>query len=75
MEQKIITAPSADELNRVIESQMKEGWKPVGGHTVATVHTENRFSGSQMRGSHNTMEYAQTMIRTNDKPELLTEEK
>ncbi len=58
MKQKIITANKVSSLNTKIEDYIKEGWVPVGGHTVVTVNIEVIHAG-QRRIYDN--QYSQTM--------------
>ncbi len=61
MEQKIITSRHASDLNKKIGEMIKEGWSPVGAHTVLTTHVQNRFAGMQHKDTIFEYEYAQTM--------------
>ena len=63
MEQLIITAHSAGELNKKIREMMAEGWKPVGSHQVIQTHIQNRYSGMQHKDSIIEVEYSQTMSK------------
>lgn len=44
MEQKIITANSAIDLNIKIIKAIADGWTPVGSHRVVEHHRQNRYS-------------------------------
>ncbi len=61
MKQKIITAKSASELNRMISEMQKEFWEPIGSHQVVVVHEQKRFAGSQHKDTIFEREYSQTM--------------
>lgn len=61
--QIIITSGSASSLNQKIADKMKEGYVPVGSHTVAQEHAQNRYSGSQHMDTQYRVEYAQTMVK------------
>lgn len=63
MEYKILSSPSPDELTRLVNQLISEGWKPVGGHGVVQTRSINRFSGTQHRDTLITTEYSQTMIK------------
>lgn len=63
MEQKIITASSAHSLNSKIKEMIDEGWKPIGSHQAAVVHSQNRFAGSQHMDTRHEVEYSQTMVK------------
>lgn len=63
MEYKIVTANSASGLSNSINNLIKEGWKPVGSHTVAMEHEQKRFSGMQHKDTTYKYEYSQTMIK------------
>ena len=56
MEQKVITAFSATQLNEKIAEHIKEGWQPVGSHIVVCTLTQQTMNRTQF--SH---EYSQTM--------------
>jgi hypothetical protein len=45
---KIITASSASELNKLINKYESEGWKAIGSHYVVEKHRQNRFRGSEL---------------------------
>jgi hypothetical protein len=55
---KILTAHTASELNRQIESHIEDGWSIVGSHQVAVVHEQNRFAGSQHKDTIVEREYS-----------------
>ena len=61
--QIIITSGSASALNQKIADKMKEGFVPVGSHTLAMEHAQNRYSGSQHMDTIYKSEYAQTMVK------------
>ena len=61
MEQKIITARTAGELNRKISEMQKEFWEPIGSHSVVVTREQNRFAGSQHKDTIFEHEYSQTM--------------
>lgn len=61
MEQKIITAKSASELNKKISDLQKECWEPIGSHQVVTKHEQKRFAGTQHKDTIFESEYSQTM--------------
>lgn len=65
MEQKIITAHSATELNWGLIVLAKEGWKPLGSHHVVETHHQNRFSGMQHKDTVIEREYSLTIQREN----------
>ena len=57
MEQKVITAFSATQLNEKIAQHIKDGWQPVGSHiVVCTISLQETINRKQF--SH---EYSQTM--------------
>jgi predicted P-loop ATPase/GTPase len=55
---KILTAHTASELNKQIESYIKDGWSIVGSHQVVVVHEQNRFAGSQHKDTIVEREYS-----------------
>ena len=61
MEQKIITSSSASGLNSKIAEMQKEGWEPIGGHTVTVEEEYAQYAGSQYRRTLRTHEFQQTM--------------
>jgi hypothetical protein len=61
MEQKIITSRHASDLNKKIEEMIKEGWEPVGGHTVLTTLEQKQFAGNEHKRTIFEYEYAQSM--------------
>lgn len=61
MEQKVITASSAAELNKKIEEYIGKKWKPVAGHIISILHIQKRFSGNQHKDTIYEREYSQTM--------------
>ena len=63
MEQKIITSSSASGLNQKIAELQKEGWEPIGSHSVVVIHEQKRFAGTQHRDTIVEREYSQTMRR------------
>jgi len=63
MEQKIITAHSASDLNARLADLMKEGWKPIGSHQVVVSHEQNRFSGMQHKDTIVQHEYSLSVQR------------
>lgn len=63
MEQKIITAHSASDLNAKLADLMKEGWKPMGSHQVVEVHHQMRFSGMQHKDTMIEREYSLSVQR------------
>lgn len=64
MEQKIITARHASDLNKRIEEMIKDGWQPVGSHTVLTTLEQNQFAGNEHKRTIFEYEYAQTMKKS-----------
>ena len=63
MEYKILTSSSPDELTRRVNELIKDGWKPVGGHSVVVTHSQNRFSGTQHMDTRHQTEYSQTIVK------------
>jgi len=60
-EQKIITSRHASSLNAKIVEMQSDGWECVGGHSVITIHSQNRFAGMQHKDTTFENEYSQTM--------------
>jgi len=65
MEYNILYAPSPEGLVKKVEEHMKQGWKPIGGHSVVEEHRQNRYSGSQHMDTIIKVEYSQTIVKTN----------
>jgi hypothetical protein len=63
MEQKIITSSSASGLNQKIAEMQKEGWEPIGSHSVVTTHEQKIFSGLEHKRTEFEREYSQTIKR------------
>lgn len=61
MEQIILTAGSASELNTKIKQMIEQGWEPIGPHQVVEVHHQLRYSGMQHKDTHVQSEYSQTV--------------
>lgn len=61
MEQKIITAHNATELNARITKMIAEGWEPVGSHQVVTKLEQRVYSGMEHKRTEFDLEYSQTM--------------
>jgi hypothetical protein len=65
MEQKIITAYSASDLNETLVKLLKEGWKPIGPHQVVETHHQMRFAGMQHKDTTINREYSLSVQREN----------
>jgi hypothetical protein len=63
MDYKVITSSSPEQLTTRVNEYIKEGWKPVGGHSVVETHRQNRFSGSQHMDTIIKSEYSQTITK------------
>jgi len=63
MDYKIITSSSPEQLSSRVMDYIKEGWKPVGGHSVVEIHRQNRFSGQQHMDTTIKVEYSQTITK------------
>ena len=61
MEQKILTASSASELNRKIAEAIQEGYTPIGSHHVVEKHHQMRYAGMQHKDTIIEVEYSQTV--------------
>jgi hypothetical protein len=64
---KILTAHTASELNRLIESNIEDGWSVVGSHQVAVVHEQNRFAGTQHKDTIIEREYSISIEKDSEK--------
>ena len=62
---KILTAHTASELNKMIESHIQDGWSVVGSHQV--VHEQNRFAGTQHKDTIIEREYSISMQKGSNK--------
>jgi hypothetical protein len=63
MDYKIITSSSPEQLSSRVMEYIKEGWKPIGGHSVVETHRQNRYSGSQHMDTQIKSEYSQTITK------------
>jgi len=63
MDYKILTSGSPDQLTTRVNEYIKEGWKPIGGHSVVETHRQNRYSGSQHMDTLIKVEYSQTITK------------
>jgi len=63
IEQKILTASRAEDLNSKIKTAIEDDWVPVGSHTVRQVYSICQYRGNQLGGTQHDVEYAQTMRR------------
>jgi hypothetical protein len=63
MEHKIITSSSAHGLNSKIKELQEDGWEPIGGHGVVTIHAQNKYAGRQFMTTEYRIEYSQTMTK------------
>jgi len=62
-EYKILSARTKGELETQVKGLMTDGWKPVGGHQVETIHMQNVYAGNQHKHTTYQREYTQTIIR------------
>jgi hypothetical protein len=63
MDYKVITSSSPEQLTTRVNEYIKEGWKPVGGHSVVETKRQNRFSGQQHIDTLIHSEYSQTITK------------
>jgi hypothetical protein len=63
MEYVVIYASSPKELSSKVRIYIGEGFKPLGSHQVATIHSQNRFRGDQHVDTKHELEYSQTLIK------------
>ena len=63
MEYKILSSTSPEGLTERVNNLLKDGWKPIGGHSVVEEHRQNRFRGDQHVDTIVKTEYSQTMVR------------
>ena len=61
MQKKVITADSAAELNKKIQTYSEEGWQVTGSHKVVEIHRQNRFRGSELVDTIIKSEYSITI--------------
>lgn len=59
----VITSNHAEGLTSMVKKWMKNGWKPLGGHSVVETHRQNRYAGTQHMDTIIKVEYSQTMVR------------
>ena len=72
MKIKILTAGSPERLNSLLEDHIADGWEPIGSHSVAVIHSQNRYSGTQHMDTLHKLEYAITIRMTNNDPRIET---
>jgi hypothetical protein len=63
MDYKILVGESPNELTRLVNDHIKEGWVISGSHQVVIRREQNRYSGQQHMDTLNQLEYTQTIIR------------
>ncbi len=63
MEVMIISSSSVDGLNTKINTNLQNGWKPLGSHQVVRSHSQNRFRGDQLADTIHQSVYSITMIK------------
>jgi len=63
MEYKILVGESPNELTRLVNDHIKEGWVISGSHQVVIRREQNRYSGQQHMDTLNQLEYTQTIIK------------
>lgn len=65
MDYKILVGESPNELTRLVNEKLNDGWTILGSHQVVIRREQNRYSGSQHMDTLNQLEYTQTMTKTN----------
>ena len=63
MDYKILVGESPNELTRLVNDHIKEGWVISGSHQVVIRREQNRYSGQQHMDTLNQLEYTQTIIK------------
>jgi len=63
MEYKILVGESPNELTRLVNEKLNDGWTILGSHQVVIRREQNRYSGQQHMDTLNQLEYSQTMIK------------
>jgi hypothetical protein len=63
MEVMIISSSSVDGLNTKINTNLQNGWKPMGSHQVVRSHSQNRFRGDQLADTIHQSVYSITMVK------------
>ena len=66
MEYKILVGESPNELTRLVNEKLNDGWELLGSHQVVIRREQNRYSGQQHMDTLNQLEYTQTMCRKTD---------
>ncbi len=59
----VVTSNHAEGLTSIVQEWIKNGWKPLGGHSVVETHRQNRYAGTQHMDTIIKVEYSQTMVR------------
>jgi len=67
MSYQIVSSNYPEGLTKKVNELEKEGWIPVGGHSVVVTHIQNRYSGSQHMDSQYKHEYTQTMVKSKER--------
>lgn len=65
MEYKILSSRSPNELTKLINDYVSKGWEVIGSHQVVTLHSQNRYSGSQHMDTRHEIEYSITIKKSN----------
>ena len=63
MEYKILVGESPNELTRLVNEKLNDGWTILGSHQVVIRREQNRYSGSQHMDTLNQLEYTQTIMK------------
>jgi len=60
---RVIEGGSPNEITKIVNELIRDGWKPVGGHQVVVRRQQNRYRGDQHIDTLNDLEYTQTLIK------------
>ncbi len=64
MDYKILVGESPNELTRLVNEHIKDGWSIIGSHQVVIRRQQNRYSGQQHMDTLNQLEYTQSVIKS-----------
>ena len=67
---KIVTNQNVSGLTHTIKELIKEGWEPIGSHSVVEISRQNMFNGLQHKATKINVEYSQTLVKKTSDNEM-----
>jgi hypothetical protein len=64
MEYKVVNSSHPEGLEKKVNKLISEGFTPTGPVQVNIIRQQNRYSGSQHMDTINTLEYVQSVIKS-----------